>query len=88
MYAYSESASFRDIHVKEWRLVYSPQNPVLNRLVDTAANSLGLNGTVGVSTSDELVGVMFNRELIAGIEFKHPTVCSIFTTLVKVRLCN
>lgn len=71
----------RDIHVKEWKLVYSPMNPIFDELADVAAKSLQLEGVVGVNSSEELEGVMFNRELVAGINFLHSAVMSSFEHL-------
>lgn len=73
-YHLSDEVVARDLHVKEWKLVYSPLNPALEELVDIASKSLQLDGVVGVNSSEELEAVMFNRELVAGIEFQHSSV--------------
>lgn len=75
---HSEENAARDIHVKEWKLVYSPPNPILENLVAIAAKSLELDGVVAVNDSEQLIGTMFSKELVAGIEFHHPAV-NIFT---------
>lgn len=54
--------------------MYSPKNPLLEKMLYSAAKSLKLDDVVGVSGRDELISTMFNRELVAGIEFNHPAV--------------
>lgn len=54
--------------------MYSPQNPILENLVELAAKSLELDGVVAVNDSEQIVGTMFSKELVAGIEFHHPAV--------------
>lgn len=71
---YSDEIEIRDIHVGEWKLVYSPLNPIFEEMADIAAKSLQLDGIVGVNSSEELEAVMFNQELVAGIDFQHPQV--------------
>ncbi|XP_055298016.1 phospholipid-transporting ATPase ABCA3-like isoform X5 [Sitodiplosis mosellana] len=62
-----------DLHVKEWALVYSPVNKELAELMNETARLLKLeNGTVAVNTRAEIESVMFNRELVAGLEFDLP----------------
>lgn len=73
LYLCSENG-LKNIKVKEWKLVYTPQNPVLEEMLDRAAKSLHLNGVVGANDTDELISKMFNREFVAGIEFNHPAV--------------
>lgn len=68
---HSDDIEVRDIYVKEWKLVYSPQNSIFEELVDEAVKSLKLNGIVGVNTPEEVEAVMFNQELVAGINFQH-----------------
>lgn len=60
--------------VKEWKLVYLPQNPVLEKLLNAVAHSLELDGVEGVNSTNEMIRVMFDRALVAGIEFKHSAV--------------
>lgn len=61
-------------HIKNWQLTYSPQNPVFDRILDDVSRSLNLNGYVGVLTSIEMKNVLFDRSLVAGIEFHHSVV--------------
>lgn len=70
----SDDIVARDIHVKEWKLVYAPQNPILEELLFNAAKSLRLDSIVGANSSEELEAIMFNRELVAGVQFNHPAV--------------
>lgn len=70
----SDDIVARDIHVKEWKLVYSPINPIFDELAENAAKSLQLEGAVGVNSSEEVESAMFNRELVAGINFQHSAV--------------
>lgn len=62
------------VNIKEWKLIYSPENSVLENLVNTVSKSLKLDGSVGVKTSNDIAQVMVNRKLVAGIEFEHPAV--------------
>lgn len=72
----SERSRDRDqgVNIKEWKLVYLPENPVLENLIHTVSKSLKLDGVVGVKTSNDLIQVMIDRELVAGIEFEHSAV--------------
>lgn len=67
-------ASAGDVFLEEWRLVYSPKCVLFERLTNSAARALGLVGVVGVDDPDGIRRVMLDRELVAGIEFKHPAV--------------
>lgn len=71
---HSDEIVIRDIHVKEWKLVYSPLNPIFEELADLAAKSLQLDGVVAANSSEELEAIMFNQELVAGIDFLHSPV--------------
>lgn len=71
----SQEALDHDIHVKEWALVYSPNNKELGKLMTETARLLELqSGAIAVNTSDQVEAVMFNRELVAGLEFDLPEV--------------
>lgn len=72
----SASVSNRDVFIRDWRLVYSPNNPVLGNLVGAASNPLGINQPVGVDTVDQMNGAMLYYGVIAGIQFHHPAVRS------------
>lgn len=63
-----------NIFLREWQLVYSPQNPILDDLMSEVSRSLALTGIVGVGSSNQIFDVMLNQELIAGVEFQHPAV--------------
>lgn len=70
-----ESVGRHDLHVKEWGLVYSPINNELAELMNETVALLKLeNGTVAVNSSADIETVMFNRELVAGVEFDIPAV--------------
>lgn len=73
-FLYSESKEQKKQAIKEWRLVYSPKNEVFEKLLTEAALSLGLKGVVGVDTQEELEATMVNRQLVAGVQFEHPSV--------------
>lgn len=60
--------------VNEWKLVYLPQNPVFEKLLTAAANSLDLDGVEGVNSTNEMIRTMLDRALVAGIEFQHSAV--------------
>lgn len=60
--------------MREWKLVYSPINPIFEEIADLAAKSLQLEGVVAANSSEELESIMFNQELVAGIDFQHPPV--------------
>lgn len=65
--------------VNEWKLVYAPQNDILESLLSNAATSLKLDGVEGVHNGSEIAAVMGNRQLVAGVQFNHPAVC--FTSI-------
>lgn len=70
-----EDVDRHDLHVKEWGLVYSPVNKQLAELMNETARLLQLeDGAIAVNTSADVEAVMFNRELVAGIEFDLPAV--------------
>lgn len=73
-FANSDDIVIRDTHIKEWKLVYSPLNPIFEEMADLAAKSLQLDGIVAANSSEELESIMFNQELVAGIDFQHPPV--------------
>lgn len=54
--------------------MYTPENIHLEELLNEAAKSLELEGAIGVNNSEELVELIANRGLVAGVEFKHPAV--------------
>lgn len=64
----------RNIYLKEFRLVYVPDNEIFKKFMTAVGQSLHLTGVDGVNTSSELLNVMDRRELIAGIEFRHSAV--------------
>lgn len=55
-------------------MAYSPKNEVLGKFLMEAARSLGLEAVVGVDTPEELEAIMVNRQLVAGVQFEHPSV--------------
>lgn len=71
----------RDVHLEEWVLAYSPHNPVLEELMRKVVDSLVLTDKIGVNSSDELIDIIVDRELIAGVEFYHPSVNSFWLQL-------
>lgn len=60
--------------IKDWKLVYSPKNEVLETLLTGAATSLGLKGVYGVAGQKELEATMVNKQLVAGVQFEHSPV--------------
>lgn len=60
--------------VKEWKLVYLPQNECLERLLNKTVEMLSLDGILSVDTSKQIEDVMDSRRLLAAIEFDHPDV--------------
>lgn len=68
-YVFSELAKEADL-IKEWKLVYSPQNDRLDDLMAIVARNLELDGFIGVANEQEIGTVMTNQKLIAGIQFK------------------
>lgn len=71
----SISSNNRDV-LDEWRLVYCPNNTILERLVTNAGSSLGVHPPYGVDNAEQLHSVMLFYKVIAGIEFHHPAVRS------------
>lgn len=65
------SDATHDIHVKEWKIVYSPKNEALDELMMNVTDSLDLEGFEGVKTPEEVETVMIERELLCGIVFEH-----------------
>lgn len=53
----------------DYRLVYSPQSPVLDQLVAGVVNDLALSGHFGVASADALESELLEHSLLAGIEF-------------------
>lgn len=67
---HSELAKEADL-IREWKVVYAPQNARLDELLTSVSGKLGLEGFVGVADDQEIASVMTNRKLIAGIQFAH-----------------
>lgn len=66
---------------KEWKLVYSPFNNVLNTLMESTIQLLNLDGLVAVNTSAQIEQAMCGSEqLVAGIAFNHLSVSSSFSS--------
>lgn len=66
---------------KEWKLVYSPLNNVLQTLMDSTIQLLHLDGVVAVNTSAQIEQAMSGSEqLVAGIDFNHLSVRSSFSS--------
>lgn len=55
--------------IKEWRLVFTPNNSKLFDLLSDVSRDLDLTEPIGVSSSSDLENVFINRSLLAGIEF-------------------
>lgn len=55
-------------------LVFSPDNPVFEKLLKDIAVKLDLDGVHGVSSSVEVERLMIEREFLAGVVFNHPAV--------------
>lgn len=51
--------------------MYTPNNAILEQLVNGASTQLGLQNGIGVNTSEELVQALVNRRLFVGLEFHH-----------------
>lgn len=74
MFVFSDKNVSRDIHIRELGLVFSPNNPVLEKLLKDITERLHLDGVHGVSSSEEVERLMIEREFLAGIVFHHPAV--------------
>lgn len=64
------------LHQIDYRLVYSPQSPILDELVAGVVQDLSLAGHYGVATAEQLERELIQHSLLAGIEFS-PNVVSL-----------
>lgn len=73
---FSENAAQHVDEIKEWKLVYAPNNTILGDLLLSASSTLRLDGVIGVDNSSQVESLMGNRMLVAGVQFDHPAVSS------------
>lgn len=52
-----------------WRIVYTPNIPILDELVRRTSTILKLQNGFGVNTSDELMDTLVRQNLFVGLEF-------------------
>lgn len=71
---FSDTNVSRDSHIRELGLVFSPNNPVLEKLLKDITDKLNLDGVHGVSSSEEVERLMIEREFLAGVVFNHSAV--------------
>lgn len=71
--------------IQDWKLVYSPNNTIFEELVDNVTKSLSLDGYVGVATPKEVEAAMVAKQLVAGIDFHHLAVNTIFHRYFVIR---
>lgn len=74
VFVFSNTNVSHDIHIKEYGLVYSPKNVVLENVLEYAAEYLGLAGVYGVNSPEEVERLMIEREFLAGVVFNHLSV--------------
>ncbi|XP_055326120.1 phospholipid-transporting ATPase ABCA3-like, partial [Sitodiplosis mosellana] len=66
-----ETNTCRDIHLREWGLVYSPKNKVFEDLLQLASIRFNFTVIYGVNSSEEVERLMIEREFLAGVVFDH-----------------
>ncbi|XP_037025654.1 ATP-binding cassette sub-family A member 3-like isoform X1 [Bradysia coprophila] len=66
-----------------WRIVYTPNVPILDELLRGASNVLQLQTAVGVNSSKELSKTLVQQNLFVGLEFHNPELLSSPATLPK-----
>lgn len=62
--------------VLDWRIVYTPNIPVIEQLVDGTSTLLKLQKGLGVNNSADLVKSLVNKRLFVGLEFHNVEVQS------------
>lgn len=60
--------------IKEWKLVYAPNNKLFGNVLTSVAAKLELDGIVGVESEEEIEAAILKRKLVAGIHFNHSAV--------------
>lgn len=60
--------------IDEWSLIYTPQNPTLDKLINETCTLLELTGCFGVDNTTELEQAFVSRNLLAGVEFHNAEV--------------
>lgn len=73
-FVFSDTNGNHDIHIGEWRLVYSPENQVFEHLLGHVVSGLNFSGVYGVKTSEEVEKLMLEQEFVAGVVFNHSAV--------------
>lgn len=59
---------------RTWKLTYLPKNAFFDDILNDVTESLALDGFIGVQSSKEMRNILLNDQLVAGIEFHHPSV--------------
>lgn len=57
-----------------WRIVYTPQIPIIEQLVNGTSELLNLHSGLGVNSSAELVKALVTQHLFVGLEFHNKEV--------------
>lgn len=70
-------------HVRDWRLIYSPKNAVLEALLIGASRSLGLSEPIGVNSSKQVQKLVSEFGYFAGILFDHDAVIDWFSFSIR-----
>lgn len=52
-----------------WRIVYTPNTPILDELISRTSTILQLQGGLGVNTSGELMETLVRKNYFVGLEF-------------------
>lgn len=60
--------------IDEWKLAYSPQNAVLDKLMERVCDDLSLKDCFGVEKNSILEKTVTSRRLVAGIHFHNAKV--------------
>lgn len=55
--------------ILNWRIVYTPNIPIIGELVSRTSTVLKLQSGFGVNTSDELMDTLVQQNLFVGLEF-------------------
>lgn len=69
---------------KEWKLVYSPKNDVLELLLNETAKLMQFEGVMGVENASEVEQVMIKSDYFAGVIFDHEEVHNCFEIRFKI----
>lgn len=63
--------------IDDWAIVYAPQNPHFEELVDGASQLLGLDPGQGVNSPEELEIALINQRFLVGLHFHHDHVTEV-----------